>query len=155
MNAFRVAALGMSYAAVLLLSGCATSTPMVGSERATPEDLISDLQSVGVCPGEIEFVKTVGLLAIGDGVIATRCDGSYSVTFFPPGDGITTVFSPLVCEAGISDQPETQIVWGMNWFVSALNEQAERKLGDVADATMGSQTTTEAMYAEFCKALEG
>lgn len=155
MNTFRLASFGAVVASGLLLSACGTSTPMVGSERATPQDLVTDLQSVGVCPGEVEFVEASGLLSVGDGVLATRCDGSYAVTFFPPGDGITTVFSPLVCEAGISDQPETQIVWGMNWFVSALNGQAERKLGDVADATMGSQTTTEAMYAEFCTALEG
>lgn len=155
MNIFRLAGAGVAGASVLLLTACGTSTPMVGSERATPEALIADLQSVDVCPGDVEFVETSGLLAIGDNVVATRCDGSYAVTFFPPGDGITTVFSPLVCEGGFGDQPETQIVWGMNWFVSALNEQAESKLSDVADATMGSQTTTEAMYAEFCKALDG
>ena len=142
---------------VLAVSACSSpSTPLVGSQRETPEALVEDLQSVGVCTGDVRFIDAnAGILAIGPGVVATRCEGSYSVTFFPPGDGITTVFSPDVCTGAFGGAPEAKVVWGMNWIISALNASAEEKLSEIADVTLGSKTDAASVYDEFCDALNG
>ena len=157
MRVWKSATLIGLFVGVLTLSACSSpSTPLVGSQRETPEALVEDLQSVGVCTGDVRFIDAnAGILAIGPGVVATRCEGSYSVTFFPPGDGITTVFSPDVCTGAFGGTPEAKVVWGMNWIVTALNERADEALPDVADATLGSITDIGSVYGEFCGALDG
>lgn len=154
MNIFRFAGAGAS---VLLLTACGTSTPMVGSERATPQDLVADLQSVDLCLGDVDFSPVDSEIGrIANEQFALCFDG-LEVSFFEPSDDktITTLFEPILCSAAAQSFNVRPVVWGLNWVVYGVGAESKSGLEALSEATLGKFTDTSAMYAEFCKALEG
>lgn len=154
------AAPGVLTAAVLLAACGGPSTPMVGSERRTSDDLVADLREAGVCPrGPTLTAQGSGPLAGTDADFGT-CSDDYQVIFFPPTGNISTLFNPIVCQdwggrdaTGI-DQSPRPVVWGLNWVVLApIKSQDTSGLQAIADTTMGELTTDDAMYAVYCDAL--
>ena len=67
----------------------------------------------------------------------------------PPGDGVTSVFSPDVCTGAFAGAPEAKVVWGIKWVVRAVNERADVTLPDNADVTSRRLADIGSMYGEF------
>lgn len=155
MNIFRLAGAGVAGASVLLLTACGTSTPMVGSERATPQDLLADLQSVGLCLGDVRFAPVESDIGrIADEQVAGCFDGLEVSFFEPAGDNtITTLFEPMMCSDVAQNFNVRPVVWGLNWVVYGVDEESNAGLEALSEVTMGKLTDTRAMYAEFCQAL--
>lgn len=77
MKIFRLSGSGAAVASVLSLTACGTSTPIVGSGRATPQHLVADLQSVGSCLGDVDYSteeSQVGLEALSDVTLGSFTD---------------------------------------------------------------------------------
>jgi hypothetical protein len=157
MNIFRLSGTGAAVASVMLLTACSTSTPMVGSERATTQDLLADLQSVGLCLGDVRFSTVESDIGrIANEQFALCFDG-LEVSFFEPSDAktITTLFQPMMCLDGVQSFNVRPVVWGLNWVVYGVGEESQAGLEALSEATLGNFTDTSTMYAEFCKALNG
>lgn len=157
MNIFRLCCSGAAVASVLLLTACGTSTPMVGSERATPQDLVADLQSVGLCLGDVDFSTVESEIGrIANEQFALCFDG-LEVSFFEPSDDkfMTTLFEPIMCLDAAQSFNVRPVVWGLNWVVYGVGEESQAGLEALSEDTLGNFTDTSTMYAEFCKALNG
>lgn len=134
----------------LALTGCASTTPIVASERSTGNALLASLQQAGLCEDATAFTRP-GQQVLGE-LEATCTADDLTVTFFEPsGNGkITVVFWPDLC---LVDVPPEPMVFGLNWTITAGPDAPEDALEKAASVTSGSLTTTTEALALFCEAF--
>jgi hypothetical protein len=129
---------------------------MVGSIRESPDELIRDLQSVGICTGGVTLQEPLpGLGALGEDpdMRFGRCLDGYDLQWFSPMSNgtITTVFSPIVCANLGEVEISPAAVWGLNWLVISRDPIGDDALEEVSRVTLGSLTDVSTVHDAFCE----